>query len=196
MELQLRIVDSPPIRQWQMRKIAAFMNQKIEHEIADGRSGTARMLEQIELGPSFIVERDYFTIHDCVLRKLSESGGYSGELPVEGFLAAREQTRGAICLDGNRSIAVELDFVDPLRAFGQLRYGQALHRLDECRFCCWKRTDAVGHDVILETMKALGALVAACRFPAIPCCATLVQQSASKGIDLIALSLSRLIQSV
>jgi hypothetical protein len=88
-KLQLGTHDLPPIHQWQVRKITAFMNQKIEHEIADARSGTARMLEQIELGPSFIVQSDNLSIHDCVLRKLSESGGYSGELPVEVFLAAR-----------------------------------------------------------------------------------------------------------
>jgi hypothetical protein len=41
------------------------------------------------------------------------------------------EPNAASALDAKRPISVELDLVFPIRPFRQLRYSQALHRLDE-----------------------------------------------------------------
>ena len=55
-----------------------------------------------------------------------------GRKPGREIIAvARHEPNAASAVYPERPIAVELDLVFPIRSFGQLRYGQALHRLDE-----------------------------------------------------------------
>jgi hypothetical protein len=68
LELKLGLQDLAPFDERKLREIAAFVDEQIKHEVADARRLRAEMLEQIEVWPARIIERDNLPIYDCVLR--------------------------------------------------------------------------------------------------------------------------------
>src|SRR5260370_2144081 len=59
---------------------------------------------------------------------------------------AGHEPNAASAPDAERTVAVELDLIFPIRPLRQLRYGQALHRLDEVRSLLGERfLDRFGH---------------------------------------------------
>jgi hypothetical protein len=72
------------------------------------------------------------------------------EFAVEGIPCARVKTYPIAVLDGNRSIAINFYFPDPIGGLRHLCYGQAIHRLNErggflwkdCQFEFWRHARA------------------------------------------------------
>jgi hypothetical protein len=89
------------------------------------------MLKQIEVWPTRFVERDDFAVHNRVLRELVQRLNDVRILPVKQFAITREEIQFAVRVDGDGSIPVELDLVDPVRTLGRLGDGETLHGLDE-----------------------------------------------------------------
>src|SRR5436309_592325 len=63
---------------------------------------------------------------------------------VEVLAIAGVQNRFGACPDAYGAVAIEFDFVGPIRAFGELRNESAFHRLDEISLPFWKSFPASG----------------------------------------------------
>jgi hypothetical protein len=70
-------------------------------------------------------------VNDAVVRQLRESARYGRKPGREIIPVARHELNAAGALYPERALSVELDLVFPIRSFEQLRYGEALHLLDE-----------------------------------------------------------------
>src|SRR5438876_12077140 len=70
---------------------------------------------------------------------------------VEGLVPPRKQHCTTIRFDTNSAVAIELNFVNPLRAVGQLRDRGAVHRFDEVRFSIGKRCECSDSGLLLHS---------------------------------------------
>jgi hypothetical protein len=60
---------------------------------------------------------------------LANSPALSSALPIAYFDSREKQAQLALRVDRDGAVSIEFDFVDPLPAFGQLRYRQTFDRL-------------------------------------------------------------------
>jgi hypothetical protein len=83
------------------------------------------------------VQRYNFAIYDGLLRKLCKRLRENWKSICQVILVPRHQPHAATALDSQRPVAIEFDFVFPIRTLRQLRYRKALHRFDESNhlFC-------------------------------------------------------------
>lgn len=93
--------------------------------------GGAEVLQQIEVRPPLLIERDDLPVEDGVIRQVFQGGGDVGEFAVEDVAAAREERGLALLLHRLKPKAVEFDLVAPILAFREDRHGQAFHGFDE-----------------------------------------------------------------
>jgi ATP-dependent DNA ligase len=93
--------------------IAVVVDEQVEDEIEDSFCLAARMLKEIEIRASRIIERDNFAVHHSVLRQIAKSIKNVLILAAERFPPARIQAQLAACVDCQRSVSIELDLVHP-----------------------------------------------------------------------------------
>ena len=105
--------------------------QKVEGVELKRRGGVIVVLQDVEGGSAGFVQRHNLAVNDAVVRQLRERICYGRKPGREIIAIAGHEPNAASALYAERPISVELDLVFPIRSFGQLRYGQALHRLDE-----------------------------------------------------------------
>src|SRR6266850_6139207 len=90
------------------------------------------MLEQIEGHSALAIQRDNFTIDECIAGKIRARLGNTRKIPGEEIFASRPEFYTVRIFSGETSVTVQLDFVRPLTAvLRQFRHGVCKHGLDE-----------------------------------------------------------------
>jgi len=82
--------------------------------------------------------RAIFTVDDSVGWKMTERLSDPRESLVEVFVVARVQDNFAAHYDSYGAIAVEFDFVGPIRSFGEFGDQGTLHWLNEIGLSFWR----------------------------------------------------------
>ena len=110
--------------------IFALQEEQIE-DVIDQRdiSRAFKILEKLERRTPFLVQCSDFAIEDSAA-DWQLLHGVKQLRVIKRLLIARDQADVFAVFEGQGSVAVELDFVDPI-AFGQLFDGQGLHLGDE-----------------------------------------------------------------
>ena len=80
-----------------------------------------------------LVGGDNLAVDDGLVRQGEQRRCDRGIAAGKVLVVARAQIGLAARLEANRAVAVELEFIEPLRSFGQSAYGLQEHRLDEVR---------------------------------------------------------------
>jgi hypothetical protein len=109
-------------------------SQDVESVKLKWRASAAVVLEYIKGWATGFVERYKFAIYARLVRKLRERLCQNWKSSCEIILVPRHQPHAASALD---SVAIELDFVFPIRTLRQLRNRKALHRFDESSRLFW-----------------------------------------------------------
>ena len=120
-------------RQRLSHDVATGQDQHIEHEQMQVRAGRM-VLQEVERRFAAWVEGDDFAVNDCFVRERLEGCCNGGIAQGEIVVVARSELNAAASLDGQRSIAVELQFILPGMALRQCLSPQQQHRLDEGGF--------------------------------------------------------------
>ena len=94
------------------------------------------MLEQIEGHSALTIQRDNFTIDECIARKVGARLGDARKILGEEIFAPRPEPNAARIFSGETAVTVQLDFVHPVIAvLRQFRHRVCKHRLDEFYWC-------------------------------------------------------------
>ena len=111
-------------------QVFPFQKQQIK-DVIDQRdiSRAFKILEKLERRTPFLVQCSDFAIEDSAA-DWQLLHGVKQLRVIKPLLIARDQADVFAVFEGQGSVAVELDFVDPI-AFGQLFDGQGLHLGDE-----------------------------------------------------------------
>jgi len=79
-------------------------------------------------------KRDHLAVDHRFVGQVGEGLDYCRTLAVEALVVPRPQVRYAVGFEGERSISVELQLVEPVRTFGKSLGVKEQHRLDEAHF--------------------------------------------------------------
>ena len=90
------------------------------------------MLEQVEGHAALAIQRDNFTVDQCIAGKVRTRLGDGWKIPSEEIFAPRPELYTVRIFSGETSVTVQLDFIHPLIVvLGQFRHRICKHRLDE-----------------------------------------------------------------
>jgi hypothetical protein len=78
-----------------------------------------------------VIERDDLAIDNSAVREATQRFNDVGKPAVQGFSIPRIDGHCAAGFHRDRSVAIQLDLPNPLRAIRQLWHGQAVHRLNK-----------------------------------------------------------------
>jgi hypothetical protein len=92
------------------------------------------MLEEVEIGPTCIIERNDFSIYYGVIWQVAQSLKNMLVLLVERLSSSRIEAQLPVRIDCERTISVEFDFIHPFWTVWQFRDRQTLHRFDKASF--------------------------------------------------------------
>src|SRR5580765_4259186 len=94
------------------------------------------MLEQIEGHAAFTIQRDNFTIDQCIAGKVRARLGDAWKILSKEIFAPRPEPNAARIFSGETSVTVQLYFIHPVIAVvRQFRHRVCKHRLDEFYWC-------------------------------------------------------------
>ena len=117
--------------EWTVAQTFPDQMQEVESVELKRRVGVIVVLQDVEGGSAGFVEGHNLAVNDAVVRQLRERVCYGRKPGREIIPLARHEPNAPSALYAERPVAVEFDFVFPIRPFRQLRDSQALHRLDE-----------------------------------------------------------------
>ena len=92
------------------------------------------MLQQIKRDPAIGIDRDDLAVDERTGRQSMADFGDRRKLRREIVSSARPQSHTGGVFPGDTAIAVELDLVEPARAFGELADRKRIHGFDEVDF--------------------------------------------------------------
>ena len=104
----LRLEQSSSNGQRIAHDIPAAKHHDIEHEVRERDRGRAVVLEQVERGSTFAVERDDLAIDDRVGRQPRQPLQHRGVSRAEVIAVAGLQGDPAVCREGDGSVSIEL----------------------------------------------------------------------------------------
>src|SRR6185503_15300635 len=97
------------------------------------------MLEQIEGHSALAIQRDNFTIDQCIARKVRARLCDVRKILGEEIFAPRPEPYAVRIFSGETAVTVQLDFVHPVIAVvRQFRHRVCKHRLDEFYWRAWQ----------------------------------------------------------
>src|SRR5438309_8183524 len=101
-----------------MQQVLTGEHENVEDVNVNGRSLGAMMLQQVERYPTVGIDRDDLAVDERARRQVFACFGDTRELRREIGPSPRPQPHTADVVAGETAVAVELDFIQPIRAFG------------------------------------------------------------------------------
>src|SRR6266850_1501437 len=90
------------------------------------------MLEQIEGHSALPIQRDNFTVDECIAGKVGAGLGDGWKILGDEIFAPRPEPYAVRIFSGETAVTVQLDFIHPLiTVLRQFRHHLCKHRLDE-----------------------------------------------------------------
>ncbi len=118
------------LRQRLRAEVSSFEDQQIEGVVENPVSRTV-VLQRVERWPAGLIESDQLTVDDGLVAQRCQSHNDEWKACCEVLVIAGPKLNRSAGLDRNRPVAVELQFVFPLRSLRQRAAGEAQHRFDE-----------------------------------------------------------------
>jgi hypothetical protein len=95
------------------------------------------VLETVKIRSPGLVQGYHLAIDNSVVGKITERLSDLRESFVEVLVVARVQNSFAVGSDADGAVAVQLNFVTPIRSFRKVRNQSAFHWFDEVGFSLW-----------------------------------------------------------
>jgi hypothetical protein len=100
------------------------VDKDIEGVVDNARFGGPKILQKIEVRPTIRAKRHQLSVDDCVIWEITQCGRDVWEPLVQDVLPPGVEGRSTSTPHGFQSIAVQLDFVGPLRSLSKLEAGK------------------------------------------------------------------------